>query len=143
MPVLPDLRQERDWDCGRAVFLAFCELYGVKPRGMAKLANEVQGLSPDSLEAAFRAVGFSVFSGSLTVPLLRVLTREGFAVAALVQHEGSGHWIAVEGFQGNRFHLHCPDRGKVKEVVSQWEPKWWDSHFSGGSYSNWGIVPYL
>jgi hypothetical protein len=144
MLTLPDVRQKDDWSCGRALFEAL-HIYWERPikPALAALSNPVQGLGPDTLDAALRASGFGVLSGTMTIPLLKSLTGAGYPVGCLIQFEGVGHWTLVGGVYRRRIHYLCPVRGIVSEPVSKWTLNWTDCHLLGGEYRNWGTCPHL
>lgn len=140
---LPDLRQRDTYSCGRIVLEALHVFWGrpLKPV-LAALSNPVQGLGPDTMDAALRASGFNVLSGSMTVEMLKSLTRDGYPVGCLVQYESVGHWVLVGGVKRNRIHFMCPVRGLLSRPVSEWGLQWIDCHLLGGEYSRWGVVAH-
>jgi hypothetical protein len=140
---LPDIRQKAGYDCGRAMLEAFHVFWDRPlPSRLAALSNPVQGLGPDVMDAALRASGFSVLSGSLTVEMLKVVTGQGYPIACLIQYEGVGHWTLVGGIQRRRITYLCPIRGIVSEPVSRWTLNWTDCHMLGGEYRKWGCCPH-
>lgn len=143
MITLPDIRQDKEWDCGRAALRIICEFYNRPlPLFIANLTNEVVGLAPDTLEAAFRALSFKVISGSWTVDLLKSVTKSGVPVVCLVQMDGIGHWVVVKGVQRNRVYSQCPANGPTSTIIEQWDREWVDYHHSGSTYDRYGIAVY-
>jgi ABC-type bacteriocin/lantibiotic exporter with double-glycine peptidase domain len=141
---LPDYRQRESWDCGRCLFEIICKYYNKPlPLFIANLSNAAVGLSPDSLEAGFRSLGFKVLVGHWTVDLLKSVTKDGKPVATLIQLDGIGHWVAVSSVFRNRVYYQCPERGPVSDRVVEWEKIWIDYHHTGGVFDRWGICPYL
>jgi len=141
---LPDFRQEGNWDCGRVVFRILCRHWQTEPDAkLASLANPVVGLAPDSLWSALITQGFRVLMGSLTVDLLRDLTKRGIPVACLIQMDGCGHWVVVSGVRRGKVHFQCPLRGPSAVPIAQWETDWIDSHWSGGQFHQFGIAAFL
>lgn len=145
MPLeLPDYRQREEWDCGRTTLQIVCGYWDKPlPLFLANLSNAVQGLSPDAMEAAFRSLGFNVFAGSLTVDLLRAITKDGKPVATLTQLDGVGHWVVVSGVNRGFVHFQCPQYGPSKQRVAEWDRNWIDFHWLGGRFDRWGICAYL
>lgn len=141
---LPDVRQESGWDCGRAALRIICEFYNRPlPLFIANLTNEVTGLAPDTLEAAFRALGLNVISGSWTVDLLKAVTKDGKPVVCLTQLDGVGHWTVVSGIARGYVYFNCPTAGRTKQKIEEWDRIWIDYHYAGGVFDRWGIMPYL
>lgn len=142
--LLPDLRQEGDWDCGKATFRLLCRWWEIEPDPkLANLATPHFGLSPDTLWAALVAQGLRVQVGSWSIPLLKATTKEGVPVACLVQFDGCGHWVTVGAVSRGRVHFQCPTRGPVKQPLAEWDRNWRDSHWSGGSFHRFGIAAFV
>lgn len=141
---LPDVRQQTGWGCGRTVLEAL-HIYWQRPLkpALAALSNPIQGLCPDTVDAALRASGFGVLSGSMNVDLLKSLTGAGYPVACLVQYDECGHWVLVGEVRRNRIKMLCPVRGIISQSVSEWSLNWVDTHWLGGVFHNWGTCPHL
>lgn len=139
---LPEIRQQNDWSCGQALFRSICEFWKVKSKPFDQLANPYSGLSPDSFEAALRAVGLSVFSGTLSVDLLGRITKGGLPVACLIEEAGEGHWSGVESVGPSKIRVWCPLNGRLQIPISVWEKNWLCSHYLGGVFERWGIVAH-
>lgn len=137
---IPDVRQREDFDCGAAALDAVARFYGLRERGPVRLANAVQGMSPDTVEAWLRAVGFGVLSGTMTVADLAHLTKTGRPVLCPVAR-GGGHWVVVRGVFRNRVHFHCPTHGPDVAHEFDWVPAWRDETRAGHDYRHWGICP--
>lgn len=137
---IPDIRQQADYDCGAAALDAVLSFHGLRVRGPVRLANAVQGMSPDTVEAVLRSVGLAVLSGTMTVGDLRHLTRAGRPVLCPVS-AGGGHWVVVRGVARGRVHFHCPTRGPVHTPELHWVAEWVDTSRSGQTFSHWGICP--
>jgi hypothetical protein len=142
---LPDVRQAHDFDCGRAAvdtLLLFYRLplsaYGP---GGAGLANPLQGMSPDTVEAALRACRLAVVSGTLTLADLRHYTRSR-PVLTLTQWDGSGHWVTVAGVTARRVYFGCPGRGPQSLAVADWLDRWHDRGRYGGAFTRFGVVAW-
>jgi hypothetical protein len=141
---LPDVRQRAEWSCGQALLETF-HLYWNKPlpKPLGALANQFQGLSPDSIDSALRASGFSVMSGTMSVDILKALTTAGLPVGCLVQHEGTGHYVSVAGVERNRVYGNCPLIGSFSQPVGEWNNRWWDGSWIGGEFIKWATCPFM
>lgn len=144
MLTLPDVRQADDYDCGWAAVDAVAQYWGKRTRGPAKLANRVQGMQPDTVEAVLRSLGFSVLSGTMYVGLLRELTAAGNPVLCPITlaTEGGpvGHWVVVRGVARGRVHYHCPAAGPKATSYTKWVDAWRDSH-RVSQFDRWGVCP--
>ena len=138
---IPDVRQREDFDCGAAALDAVARFYGVRERGPVRLANPVQGMSPDTVEAWLRAVGFGVLSGTMRVADLAHLTRTGRPVLCPITGAGGGHWVVVRGVTRTRVHFHCPTNGARWWPHALWVSAWLDSSRTGQAFARWGICP--
>ncbi len=139
---LRDIRQDTDYDCGAAAVRAIASHYGCAARP-AGLANPVQGMAPDTLAAALRAMGLRVASLQMLggVADLRHYTRLGFPVACPITSEAGGHWVVVRGVERGRVHVQCPTRGPGSYPVAQWLAGWHDvSAETLQLFDRWGIV---
>lgn len=134
---LPDRRQSADYDCGAAAVAAACLFLGRRPP--ARLANPVQGMAPDTVEAALRLAGLPVLSGTMTVDDLRHLTRAGRPVLCPVSLHG-GHWVAVRGVERGRVHFHCPLDGRLALPAAEWVAAWRDTSRAGHEFDRFGIA---
>lgn len=137
----PIVLQEEDYDCGWAAVDALCRYYGKGERGPAKLANRVQGMAPDTVQALLHSLGFSVLSGRMTLPVLRALTRAGTPVLCPVNRFG-GHWVTVTGVRGNRVYVSDPEDGRREYTLVGWNRIWRDVSASGQPFLNWGIAAW-
>lgn len=143
LPLL-DIRQKDGFGCGRVMLESFHTFWERPLRpALVALSNSIQGLGPDTLDAALRASGFDVLSGSMTVPILKGLVNEGYPVACLIQFEDVGHWVMVGQISRGRVRYYCPVRGLVAEPVPQWNANWHDCHLLGGEYRRWGTCPHF
>ena len=143
MLILPDYRQRESWDCGRVMFEIICDYYKKPlPLFIANLSNAVVGLSPDSLAAGFRSLGFKILEGHWTIDLLKAATKDGKPVATLMQLDSVGHWVAIRGVCRGRVYYNCPERGPVSDKIDCWERNWIDYHHMGSVFDRWGVCPY-
>ena len=140
MPLLdvPDTRQRGDYDCGAACVDAVAAFFGKRKRGPAALANPIQGMSPDTVEAVLRSLGFGILSGAMTVADLGHLTATGRPVLCPVADHG-GHWLVVRGVARDKVHVMDPDAGFRRVPRDGWLAGWRDVSRSGHRYDRWGI----
>lgn len=141
---LPDIRQRESWDCGRTMFEIFCTFYEKPlPLFIANLSNAAVGLSPDSLEAGFRSLGFKTLSGNWTIEMVRSFTKIGRPLATLMQLDGIGHWVAVRGVARNRVYVQCPEVGPTSYRIEEWDKNWIDFHHLGTVFDRWAVCPFV
>ena len=136
---IPDIRQRADYDCGAAALDAVCQFHGLRRRGPSALANAVQGMSPDTVEAVLRSLGLSVLSGAMTLADLRHLTQTGRPVLCPITADAGGHWVVVAGVGYGRVSYHCPTHGPTKLPVAEWCLRWRDTSRAGMEFRKWGI----
>lgn len=137
---IPDVRQAHDYDCGAAVIDAV-SIYFARRRGtLFELANPVQGMAPDTVEAVLRSVGFSVLSGTMTPEDLKHFCNTGRPVLCPVSTHG-GHWVVVRGVIGlGLVFIHCPIDGRLQLSADEWAGVWRDVSRSGQLFERWGIA---
>lgn len=137
---VPDVRQTEGHRCGEAALEAVARFYGVSLPALS-LANRVQGLNPDTLEAAGWQPPFGrVCRGSMDVAALKHWTRQGRPVLCPITDPVlSGHWVVVCGVERNKIHLHCPVVGPKAMSLGDWESVWHDSA-AGREYVRFGLV---
>lgn len=139
---LPDIRQQHDWDCGRAAVLTVCDALGVARPNVP--ATALTGIDPLSVEQTLWAAGLSVQSGRMTAADLRHHTRLGRPVIALVtEASGVGHWVTVAGLARGRVRLQCPGHGPMCEPVARFVSRWQDTDRLGRRFVRWGIAAWL
>jgi hypothetical protein len=138
MLAIPDVRQALDYDCGTAAVDAVCRFFGKRERGPVPLANPIQGMGPQTVEAVLRSRGFRVLSGSMTVRDLKHLTDTGRPVLCPVDLFG-GHWVVVSGVARLQVAFHCPTDGPRTLKAAAWLPVWKDRSHDGHQYDQWGI----
>lgn len=139
---LPDVRQERDDNCGTAAAEVVRRFYGIRERA-ADLANPIQGTAPDTLAAVLRSLGLNVLAGQMLggVADLQHFTRLGYPVVCCVTLNGAGHWVVVAGVARGRVHFHDPLAGPRKLPLSEWLDCWRDtSAETAQPFRSWGIV---
>lgn len=138
---IPDIRQAEDYDCGSAALDAVARFHGLRKRGPVRLANPVQGMSPDTVEAVLRSLGLRVLSGTMTLPDLQSLTRSGRPVLCPVTTQGGGgHWVVVRGVARRTVYTHCPLFGRLSVRAADWLAGWRDATRAGHEFDRWGIA---
>lgn len=135
---LPDTRQRAEFDCGAAVFACVTRYW--EGRGRRLKSHPLHGTPPDQLEPSFRAAGYSVLGGEMSVDALRSLTGIGWPVACLIQSDGCGHWVAVRGVRRGRVYLMDPADGLRSVAVPEWEAVWHDADRRGTVYRRHGLA---
>lgn len=139
---IPDVRQGKDYDCGWACYDAICGMNGITSRGPVPLANAIQGLSPDTVEAVFRSTGWTILSGTMTVDDLKHFADTGRPVMCPATIEQEGHWVVSAGVARGRVHFHDPLHGMRSVRTADWLAAWHDTSRSGAEYKQWGIVAW-
>lgn len=139
---LEDIRQDKDHTCGPAALAAVFRFWGLDPRGIGPLSNDVQGMAPDTVEAVLRRAGFNLFSGNLTVADLHQQTKMGRPVLCPISYEG-GHWVVVSRVFRTRVYYQCPTLGPVHVPEAAWVAGWEDTTRFGHGFKSWGIVPWV
>src|SRR5262245_40981761 len=106
MVEVPDIRQHEDYSCGDAAIDAALGALGVRRARGTKLANEVQGMAPDTVAAILRASGVSVLAGPMVTGVdgLKHYTANGLPVLCPIADYG-GHWVVVRGVQRGRVYF--------------------------------------
>ncbi len=139
---LPDIRQREAFDCGSAVVDAICQYHGLIQTGPVKLSNAIAGMSPDTLTAVLRGIGYRVLSGPMVGGLadLQHYTRRGLPVLCPITLDASGHWVIVRGVERRAVHYHDPDAGPQTMAAQKWLDGWRDMSESGHDFDRWGIV---
>lgn len=133
---LPDLRQSTDYDCGAVAIDVVCQFYGRRTRGPVRLANPIQGMAPDTVEAFLRSLGFKLLTGTMSVADLKHFTKSGRPV--LVCRDG--HWVVVRAVGRGLVYYHCPSDGPSKMTITRWEETWNDRTSSGHAYDHYGCA---
>lgn len=143
---IPDIRQDQNYDCGDAAIDAALAAIGVKRKRGTRLANEVYGMTADTVAAVLRASGACVLAGPMVTGIegLRHFTRAGCPVLCPIAERG-GHWVVVRGVTGGacrgRVHYHDPVSGAESRCRGDWLAAWhdWESE-TGHAFERWGIV---
>lgn len=141
--VLADIRQAEDYDCGTAAMDTVCRFYHKRERGPVKLANQIQGMAPETVEALARSLGFHVISGRMLIEDLRLLTKTRPVMCCITHDTGEGHWVVVRGVQRGRVYFQCPTLGPRSLEKVQWLKQWTDRTVKGHAYDQWGICAYV
>jgi len=130
MPLeLTECRQRDDFSCGSAVYTCVTRYW--EGRGRRLKADPLHGTPPDQLEPAFRGAGYYVVSGEMDVSDLRFHVGQGRPVVALIQSEGTGHWVVVRHVTRQRVYLMDPAAGFRWLPVPEFEAAWCDSDRRG------------
>ena len=136
--------QKGDYDCGAACVDTVIRYYGIRTSvAFLDLANPIQGLSPDSIEALCRKAGLSILSGTMTTDDLQHLTKRERPVLCPITTPEGGHWIVVRGVARGRVYFHDPADGPRSLKLADWSAGWRDTSRAGHEYDRWGICAYL
>lgn len=139
----PDVRQSQDYNCGDAAVDTVLRHFGVRTCvGFLGLANQIQGVGPDSVRALLRKAGLQSCAGTMTVKDLRHHTSLGRLVLCPISH-GGGHWVAVWQVRGRTVYYQCPDRGPQEVGAVPWDNGWRDKNDEGVIYDHYGIATWL
>lgn len=150
MPDLPDIRQKKAFQCGRAALEVVWAHFGVSRPPLVP-STPLDGTSPDVVEALLWYSGLRVQSGNMDVADLRYHTGRGRPVLCVVtQPEGVGHWVAVGRMgrlrRGRRLAetvvYQCPFSGPAEEFADGFEARWHDFTRRGVAYPSWGIAAW-
>lgn len=137
---LPDIRQQTDHDCGAAALRAVLEYHGIQPaRWLKRLANPVQGMAPDTIEAVMWEAFGHVSRGTMTVADLQHFANTRRPVLCPITVDGMGHWVAVRGVAHRYVHFHDPSTGPRSLSLPAWRTAWTD-YTPGTQYRNFGLV---
>ncbi len=137
---LPDIRQEAEHDCGAAAVAVVMQFHGLQSgRWVKRLANPVQGMSPDTIEAVLWEAFGNVSRGTMTVDDLRHFANSQRPVLCPVTIDGSGHWVVSRGVAYRRVHYHDPISGPASMSIEAWGAAWQDFTVSG-PYRRFGLV---
>ena len=133
---LADIRQIGEHDCGHAIVKMACQAFSVEVP--EDLSNEVQGMSPDTLEAVLRRVGFQVLSGNLTVDDLKYFSANRIVACPIF----TGHWVAVTKVYRGFIYVQDPFSGPGFHSRAWWDERWVDQSKSGITYTNYGVIAW-
>lgn len=137
---IPDVRQSGDYDCGAAAVESVLRFHGVRPSPwVRKLANPVQGMAPDTIEAVLWESLGCVAGGVMMVDDLRHFAGSSRPVLCPVTIDGFGHWVVVRGVCRGRVYFQCPLSGPQVIGSRHWSMAWHDST-PGSVYRSYGIV---
>lgn len=138
---IPPVFQKNDHDCGSAALAAVLAYHGLQAASwLKKLANPVQGMAPDTIEAVLWEAFGRVSRGTMTVGDLQHFTNTRRPVLCPVTIDGDGHWVVVRGVAYRKVHLHDPSRGAWSMPIADWREAWQDSTTAGVEYRNFGLV---
>lgn len=141
---LPPEMMKHDHDCGEAA--ARCALGFLRVPVPVKLACEIDGTDPRTIEAHLRRIGLRVQSGEMSVEDLRHHAAEGRPVLLLVHwpRDTSSHWCVSRGVSRGRVWIHDPDTGRAsmptEEFVAAWSAS--DARMSR-PFRCWGIAVWV
>jgi ABC-type bacteriocin/lantibiotic exporter with double-glycine peptidase domain len=108
--------------------------------GSALLSTPIDGTDPRALESLFRRLGIPAQSGEMDWRDLAYHTARGRPVAALVQLDGCGHWVAVWRATSRRVSWHCPADGPRSASPAAFRRGWWDWGRDGVDYRCFGVA---
>lgn len=133
---LPDIRQKKDYDCGRAVCECVLSFFGSYADLRRLLTNPMDGTDPRAIEALLRQAGHRVISGEMGLDDLRHFTTSGRPVIACVRD----HYVTVAGIRGRHVHYQDPSAGPVKATCADFAGWWVEADRLGVTYNQFGIA---
>lgn len=139
MLVLPDVRQKKDYDCGRAAVECVLQFFGSYADLRRLLTNPMDGTDPRAIEALLRKAGHHVVSGEMTLDDLRHFTRSRRPVIAVV----NGHYVVVGGVdwsRGWKIGYQDPCHGFMKAKWVDFQGWWKEADRLGVTYNQFGIA---
>lgn len=136
---LPEILQDKGHDCGEAAVRCVLAFHGVT--APARIACQIDGTDPRTLEIYLRRLGCLVTSGEMSTDDLRHFCGDGRPVVCLVTNPGEGsHWVTVRGVSRSRVYFMDPWDGSGNASVKDWEVFWTATGRLGETYKRWGVV---
>lgn len=137
---LPDVRQRRGHDCGRAALKAVVQYLGCDPGLVLQRlpATTTDGVDPRTMESALRVAGFSVLGGTMEIADLRHAALLSRPVLCVVTIDWSGHWVVSRGVSRGQVHYQDPAAGRSSMTLDAWR-RAWEDHDRFGVYARFGL----
>lgn len=128
--------QDNEYDCGICCIRMFMQRYGVKPRGLDYLRNQIDGINVRQVEAFLRENGFEIFSGNFTLGLMKWSLYGKMPIIALLEH----HYVVIVGYEtrSRKVQYLCPIEGKKSMAIAEFKKRWRNFN-DGAAMIHWGI----
>lgn len=133
---LPDVRQKRDYDCGRACVQCVLEYFGTTADTRRLLTNPIDGTDPRAIEALMRQAGHTVISGEMETDDLKHFTHSRRPVIACVKE----HYVVVAGVSRGRVGYMDPLHGFMRASIRDFGLWWHEADRLGVTYRRFGIA---
>lgn len=133
---LPDVRQKRDYDCGKAATACVLQLLDASADLRVLGTTPTDGTDPRAIESCLRLAGCKVVSGEMTLGDLRHFTRTGRPVIAVV----NGHYVVVAGVSRGKVHYQDPLEGPQRCSEKDFAKWWKEADRLGVVYDQFGIA---
>lgn len=133
---LPDIRQRKGWDCGRAAVDCVLQFLGKSADLRRLMTTPMDGTDPRNIETMLRMAGCRVLSGEMSLDDLRYQTGNGRPVVAAVKN----HYVVVGGVRLGKVRYHDPLVGPAKATVGDFMVWWNEADRLGVEYKQFGIA---
>lgn len=139
----PDIRQITDYDCGRACLESLLKVHGHKPGPwLNNLANPVQGMAVDTVEAVLWCTFRNTICGSMTFADLDHYTATLRPVICPITYDGgTGHYVLVYRVNASRVYYHDPKYGPQMTTRKDFAAMWYDAE-PNRVYRNFGLTAW-
>lgn len=137
--------QRGSHDCGAACVYMVMRWWNIRTsyedvrHGLA--VHELDGASPDMIEAFLRRSGLRVVSGEFSMNDLLAAIKQG-RPTIVPTSEGGGHYMVAHGLVGNTVYLMDPLEGEVTRLRSKFIASWVDTTRRGVEYASWAIAAW-
>lgn len=142
---VPDVRQERNYDCGAAALMSALQALGVGVQSLAELrqvlgTNPRDGTSRQAIIRYARSVGLRVsdIEDMQIADLVHFTTRS--VVLTPIQAHGGGHWVVVEKVSRAGVTMQDPVDGAKTVELPDFDRAWVDVDQDGNVLRRFGIV---
>lgn len=136
MLTLPDVRQKKAYDCGRAATECVLKHFSATANLSNLATTPTDGTDPRAIEACLRLAGRKIVSGEMSLADLRHFTRSGRPVIAVV----NGHYVVVSGVSRGRVHYQDPLEGPQRCSERDFVMWWKEADRLGVVYDQFGIA---
>lgn len=139
---LPDLRQDKPWECGRAAIRTILGFHGIV--APVTVSTPQDGTDPREVEAFFRRLHMPVVSGSMEIEDLKHFCNSRRPPIVLVHppEYADSHYVCVRGVGRGAVFVQDPELGPRRISMPDWTVQW---HATGRfePFKHWTIVSWL